>query len=67
MILNIWYCTGDNKTGRKHMELTRILFIVTNIFASSDDYLYFNGNFEDWFKYWVRIKTETKLFNIKII
>ena len=45
------------------MELTIMPFIVTDIFASSDDHLYFNGNFEDWFKYWVGIKTETKLFN----
>jgi len=29
------------------MELTRTPFIVTDIFASSDDHLYFNGNFED--------------------
>jgi len=63
MILNIQYCIGDNRTGGKHMELTIMPFIVTDIFASSDDHLYFNGNFEDWFKYWVGIKTETKLFN----
>ena len=45
------------------MELTRIPFIVTNIFASSDNHLYFNSNFEDWFKSWIGIKTEIKLFN----
>ena len=45
------------------MELTRTPFIVMDIFASSDNHLYFNGNFEDWFKYWVGMKTETELFN----
>jgi len=45
------------------MELTRMSFIITDIFASSDNYLYFNSNFEDWLKYYVGIKTETKFFN----
>jgi len=64
MILNIQYYTDDTRTREKHIELTRMPFIVTDILAFSDDHLYFNGNFEDWFKYWIGIKTETKLFNI---
>jgi len=59
MIFNIQYCTGNNRTERKHIEL----IIITDIITFSDNYLYFNGNFENWFKYWIEMKTKTKLFN----
>ena len=45
------------------MELTRLPFILTDIYVSSDDYLHFDGNFGAWFKHWVGMKADTKLSN----
>jgi len=45
------------------MELTRLPFILMDIYAFSDDHLHFDGNFGAWFKHWVGMKVNTKLLN----